>query len=238
MTEPSPDTDHRLPRTVSPRHYRLTINPDLDALTFAGHERVEVEVHEPVTEMVLNAADLAVDRARLSPPASGAPSSPVEAAVALDPEAERLTVTFPEAVQPGRWLLDLAFSGTINDKLAGFYRSTFSDEGGKSRTIATTQFEATDARRAFPCWDEPDRKAVFSVTLEVPPGLAAYSNTAAAGEEDLGNGRRRVRFADTMPMSTYLVAYLVGPFEATGAVDVDGVPLRVVHVPGKAHLTA
>ncbi|HEY4375993.1 MAG TPA: M1 family aminopeptidase, partial [Acidimicrobiales bacterium] len=119
-----------------------------------------------------------------------------------------------------------------------FYRSTFVDDAGEKRTLACTQFEAPYARWAFPCWDEPEHKAVFGVTLVVPDDLLAISNSAEQASEPAGPGRRRVTFADTMKMSTYLVAFVVGPLEATDPVDVDGVPLRVIAPPGKAHLTA
>ena len=126
----------------------------------------------------------------------------------------------------------------LNDKLRGFYRSTFRDEQGNEHVIATTQCQSTDARRAFPCWDEPDRKAVFSLALEVDADLLAISNGAERSSIELEGGKRRLEFADTIPMSTYLVAFVVGPLEATEAVDVDGTLLRVVHTPGKGHLTA
>src|SRR3546814_7384642 len=90
----------------------------------------------------------------------------------------------------------------------GCYRATFNDEHGAEQVIATTQFEATDARRAFPCWDEPDFKAVFAITLDVDPALFAVSNASITSEEVV-DGRRRVRFADTMVLSTYLVAFIV-----------------------------
>jgi puromycin-sensitive aminopeptidase len=104
--------------------------------------------------------------------------------------------------------------------------------------IATTQFEATDARRAFPCWDEPDFKAVFAVTLVVPEELLAVSNSAEISREPAGDGRVRITYADTIKMSTYLVAFVVGPFESTDTIDVDGVPLRIIAPRGKGHLTA
>src|SRR5262249_27593545 len=107
---------------------------------------------------------------------------------------------------------------------------------GGWRLLAATQFEATDARRAFPCWDEPDFKAVFSCTLVVDGGLTALSNTAVA-QEKVEGGKRVVRFADTIPMSTYLVAFVVGEFEASDPVRVGQTPLRVWCVPGKRPLT-
>ena len=135
-------------------------------------------------------------------------------------------------------MISIEFAGVLNDKLHGFYRSEFTDGGGVTHVIATTQFEATDARRAFPCFDEPDRKAVFSVTLDVPDGLAAYSNGPEVDAAPLPQGGRRIRFGDTIPMSTYLVAFVVGPLVATDPVDVRGTPVRIVHVPGKGGLTA
>ena len=155
----------------------------------------------------------------------------------LDEDVERLVVTLPEPVAPGPLTLRLRFRGTLNDKLRGWYRSTFRDDDGREQVIATSQMQATDCRRAFPCWDEPEYKATFAVTMRVSEGLLAISNGPEVSREGEGTGTVTVRFADTMPMSSYLVAFVVGPLEATGPVDVDGVPMRVVHVPGKGHLT-
>src|SRR5207247_11186092 len=101
---------------------------------------------------------------------------PIEGTAILDEAAERARLTFPRTLTPGEWRLTLRFTGILNDKLHGFYRSTYKDAAGASHTIAATQFEATDARRAFPCWDEPAFKAIFAVTLVVPERLAAISN--------------------------------------------------------------
>ena len=218
---------YRLPRTVTPVRYDLTLAPDLGRASFAGEARIQVDVHEAVREVVLNALELDILTASLDGQAG---------TVELDEELERATLRFDSAVEPGRRELHLTFTGTLNDKLRGFYRSTFTDDDGNECVIATTQFESTDARRAFPCWDEPDLKAVFGVTLIVDEGLMAVSNSPIVSESSLGDGRREVRFSDTMKMSTYLVAFVVGPLEATPPVDVDGVPLRVVCVPGKSHM--
>ncbi len=224
---------YRLPTAVVPRHYDLTLEPDLEAGTFAGRARIELEVGEPVAEVVLNAKELALEDARVED-AGGRPV-PVTA-LSLDEERERATFALGRPLAPGPCRLEVAFRGALNAKLAGFYRSTFTDDDGVSHAIATTQLQSTDARRAFPCFDEPAFKATFSVTLVVPEHLAALSNAPILAEEPLGDGRKRVRFSETMKMSTYLVAFVVGPFEATQAVDVDGVPLRVVHPPGKGRL--
>jgi puromycin-sensitive aminopeptidase len=226
------DNPYRLPRHVVPSRYDLTLAPDLDAATFAGEETITVEVVAPTAEVVLNAVEIEIDEAtvRLGD------GEPLAATVTLDPETERATLAFPDELPGGPASLHLRFRGILNDKLVGFYRSTFTDESGAERVLATTQMEATDARRAFPCWDEPDAKAVFGVTLVVPDHLLAIANAGEIGREPAGEGKVAVRFADTMPMSTYLVAFVVGPLAATTPVDVDGKPLRIVHPPGKEHL--
>jgi puromycin-sensitive aminopeptidase len=222
---------------VVPRRYDLTLEPDLEAASFSGHEAVAVEVVTATTEVVLNAVEIEIDEATAEVPGS----EPLRASVALDDEAERATLTFSRPLPAGEATLHLRFRGILNDKLRGFYRSTFTDDTGVERLLAATQMEATDARRAFPCWDEPDAKAVFGVTLVVPEDLLAISNAAEleripAAETPDGRKKVAIRFADTMPMSTYLVAFVVGPLVATDPVDVDGKPLRVVCPIGKEHL--
>ena len=229
---------YRLPTSVVPSHYRLRLAPDLDAATFTGTAEITLDVRQPVTAIVCNALDLDIHSAVLID-ASG---QQLSGAVSCDPDSERATVALAAAACTGPASLTFAFSGTLNDKLLGFYRSTFTDEQGQTRVIATTQFEATDARRAFPCWDEPEAKATFQVDLLVPDGLVGLSNTAVASERpadpgpDGTSGGRWVSFAPTMKMSTYLVAWVVGPLELTDPVDVDGVPLRVACPPGRTHL--
>ncbi len=219
----------------------MVLRPDLEGATFTGTTFVTVEVTEPTRQVVLNALDLDVTDVTITPAGDRGEvtgAAPIEASGSeVDDEEGRVIVVFPEVVTPGRWVLHAQFAGVLNDKLRGFYRSTFTDAEGREQVIATTQFEPTDARRAFPCWDEPDAKAVFGISLEVDEGLTAVSNAAEVSREPLEDGKVRVRFADTMAMSTYLVAFVVGPFEATDAVDVDGVPLRVVYPRGKGHLT-
>jgi len=225
---------YRLPVEVRPSRYRLVLTPDLEAGAFDGTVDIDVDVDEPVRSITLNAAELQIPAAALEVGAGGTTVSPET--IRLDEVEERVVLSFGEPIPAGPATLHLAFTGILNDKLHGFYRSTFTDDHGTAHVIATTQMEATDARRAFPCWDEPDRKAVFEVSLVVEDGLAAYSNSPVLDETPGPGGKRRVRFAPTMSMSTYLVAFIVGPLEATGAVDVDGVPLRIVHAPGKASL--
>jgi puromycin-sensitive aminopeptidase len=226
------DNPYRLPRTVIPARYELRLEPDLEQATFSGQSVVEVEVAEATDEIVLNAIELEIDEAWVEQ----RNGDRIDADVRLDESTERATLTLPSAIDRGEWFVHTRFRGILNDKLRGFYRSTFTDNQGQEQAIATTQFEATDARRAFPCWDEPDLKAGFAVTLVVPEDQLAISNAGELRREHLGDGRVAVHFADTMVMSTYLVAFVVGPLEATAPVLVDGMPLRVVHPPGKAHL--
>ncbi|MEY2974737.1 MAG: hypothetical protein RIR49_1157 [Actinomycetota bacterium] len=220
---------HRLPRHALPSRYEVTLRPDLDDATFTGVLRASVDVVEPGWDtLVLNAAELGI----VSVAVDGSAASPV-----LDEDLERLTIRLAEPLVVGEHSLLIEFTGTINDRLRGFYRSTYTDAGGAERVIGTTQMQSTDCRRAFPCWDEPDFKAVFAITLDVDESLMAVSNSPESSRTPAGAGRVAITFADTMPMSTYLVAFVVGPLEATDWVDVDGIPMRVVHVPGKGHLT-
>jgi puromycin-sensitive aminopeptidase len=225
---------YRLPRTVVPERYDLRLEPDLATLTFDGEVAVQVAVGEATDAIVVNAVELTIDTAVLENARGGAVRA---SAITLDPEHERAHLAFPSEIDPGAWRLRMTFRGILNDKLRGFYRSTFKDAGGATHVMAATQFEATDARRAFPCWDEPGFKAVFGVTLAVDPALTAVSNTRVTSER-IERGRKVLTFADTIRMSTYLLAFIVGELEASDPVMVGTTPVRIWCVPGKRHLTA
>ena len=225
---------YHLPRNVIPSRYDLTLQPDLQQATFTGSVIIALEVVEATDAIWLNAAELEILSTALEDADGNHVCSPEAELVA---DQERLRLGLGASLPPGGYRLTLGFEGILNDKLHGFYLSTFKDDDGEEHRIATTQFESTDARRAFPCFDEPDFKAVFGITLIVPDDLYAVSNAPVMSETPAGDGWRLVSFDDTMKMSTYLVAFIVGPLEATEAVDVDGVPLRVVHPVGKGHLT-
>ncbi|MBM4125395.1 MAG: M1 family peptidase, partial [Nitrospira sp.] len=224
---------YRLPRSVVPTRYDLRLEPDLAASTFTGSETITVTVNEATEEIVLNAAELAITDAAMEDAGGGVNRATVD----LEEAAERCRLRFPSPLRPGTWSLRLSFKGILNDKLRGFYRSTYQDSNGQSQVLAATQFEATDARRCFPCWDEPDFKAVFAATLAIDPALTAVSNTAIQSER-LEQGKKVLQFRDTMAMSTYLVAFIVGKLEATEPVSVGKTPLRVWCVPGKRHLAS
>ncbi|MFM9083595.1 MAG: M1 family metallopeptidase, partial [Actinomycetota bacterium] len=218
---------HRLPRTVLPRRYELSLEPDLDAARFAGSVAITATAAPGTVEVALNANELEIQSAS---------SDGVTVAFDVHEPTERLVLRPAAPLAGGEITIRIAFTGTLNDKLRGFYRSTYTDDAGTVRTIATTQMQSTDCRKAFPCFDEPDMKAVFAVNLTVERGLLAISNGPEIRRESAG-GKERIWFADTMSMSTYLVAFIVGPLEATEPVMVNGIPLRIVHVPGRAHLT-
>ncbi|MEK7235557.1 MAG: M1 family aminopeptidase [Nitrospirota bacterium] len=222
---------YRLPRQVVPIRYDLRLEPDLTAASFAGQETITLTVSQPTSEIVFNAIELDIAWAQIE----GDSGPARQATIAMDTSLQRCHLTFATPLSPGIWRLMITFCGQLNDKLRGFYRSTYKDEEGAAHSMAATQFEATDARRAFPCWDEPDFKAVFATTLVIDPTLTAVSNSTVASETREG-GKKVVRFADTIKMSTYLVAFIVGRIEATEPVMVGQTPLRLWAVPGKGHL--
>jgi puromycin-sensitive aminopeptidase len=234
--EPNP---YRLDGPIRPVRYELTLEPDLEAATFAGEVLISVLVTTPTDTIACNALDLDILAADLTegPLSDGSPLAVT--GVALDAETERVTFTLERTLLPGEAHLRVRFNGQLNDKLRGFYRSTFTDTDGVEQVIATTQFEATDARRAFPCWDEPDHKASFVISLIVDEDLFAVSNASELSRVPAPDrtGKHLVRFAETIVMSTYLVAFVVGPLEATAPIDVDGTPMRVIYPKGKGHLT-
>ncbi|NJN70938.1 MAG: hypothetical protein HC801_12145, partial [Nitrospira sp.] len=181
----------------------------------------------------MNATDLLIESTGLEGPTG----RKIEATVELEPPLQRARLSCRQPVTPGEWRLHLSFQGQLNDQLRGFYRSTYKDASGTVQTLAATQFEATDARRAFPCWDEPDFKAVFSTTLVVDPQVTSISNTSVISES-VERNKKVVRFADTIKMSTYLVAFVVGQMQPTKPVFVGKTPLRIWTVAGKQELTA
>ena len=219
---------YRLPGHVRPSRYDVRLRPSLSEATFTGSVTIAVDVASDTELVVLNAAELTV---------SSCTVDGEDAAWTLDAESERMFVAPASPLAPGSSTIEIEFAGILNDKLRGFYRSTYTDDDGVEQVVATTQMQATDCRRAFPCWDEPEYKAVFGITLDVDQDLTAVSNGPEVSRT-VEDGRAVVTFADTMVMSSYLVAFVVGRLEITDPVDVDGIPLRIVHVPGKGHLTA
>ena len=223
---------YRLPAGATPNRYDIRLRPALDDSTFIGTVSIQLDVAIETDTFVLNAAELTIGECSVN----GTPAT-----AELVEEADRLIVRTAAPIATGSATMNISFAGILNDKLRGFYRSTYNDANGAEQVIATTQMQSTDCRRAFPCWDEPEFKAVFGITLDIADGLNAISNgpeIERVTTEENNDGRRTViRFADTMTMSTYLVAFIVGQLEMTAPTDVNGSPMRVVHIPGKSHLT-
>ena len=222
--------EHRLPDTVRPEKYSIELRPNLKAFSFDGSESIRIQVARPTKTIALNAEGLEVREATVSSSKGGSrPATSID----FDSKREVLQLNFAESIPSGPATLRLSFSGTLNDELAGFYRSRYTMSDGKQGYMAATQFESTDARRAFPCWDEPGAKATFEVSLVVPEGMTAVSNTPPIDEKDLGDGMRLVRFAETPRMSTYLLAFAVGPLDSIEGKARRGTKLGVWALPDR-----
>ncbi len=224
MAHPTEDRNYRLPRHVRPTAYDAMISVDLEGRRFAGTLRIELQLDAPTDEIVLHAAELDVARARVR--AGATEVEPVATTAA--PASETVVLRFASPLARGKAALELAWAGRMTDGLRGLYPA---GDG-----IAATQFEAADARRVFPCFDEPGFKAPWRLAVEAPSGVAVLSNSAPASEEDL-DGRRRIRFAETPPLPTYLVALVLGRVDAHLPVSVRGVPVRTFAQPAKLALT-
>jgi puromycin-sensitive aminopeptidase len=232
-TAPTVDERYRLQTTAAPSFYDLRIEPDLKNFTFPGEVTITVDLTQPHDKLVLNCADIRVHEAILS----GKGGVKFIGHVNHDEENERVSISFDGTAGAGEWNLHLKFTGTINDNLKGFYRSFYKNAAGEQAVLATTKFEPCDARRAFPCFDEPAFKARFQTSLVIDEALNAVSNTRLLKTTNLGNGKKLLQFAPTIRMSSYLVAYRVGNLVATKPIMTGGKEVRVLCVPGKESMT-
>ena len=212
----------RLSKDVLPSRYRLVFELDFDTWTSTGNERIEVHTARPTREIVIHAIDLDIKSASIDKTAMES--------VTFDGESETATLRFAGEISPGEHTLWIAWTGGIRDSLRGLYRSLRGEE-----RYAATQFEAADARRAFPCFDEPEFKARFSLELVHPTGNEAIGNMPIASREQVDERRARTVFRETPKISSYLVAFTVGPYEFTPTVTTpSGIPVRVCLPPGLA----
>lgn len=219
------DRDFRLSKNVMPVRYDLRIDVDLDKWHFTALEEIDLDIKSPTDEIILHAVDLDIHSV-----AAHAGGKAYSATVSFNQEAETATFHFAAPLPAGAARLDIDFEGEILQRLRGFYRSEKDD-----LRYAATQFEAADARRAFPCFDEPEFKARFALTLVVPDNVVAISNGKEEETRVVAEGRKEVRFAETPPISSYLVAYCIGPFDATPVETTPtGWPVRVVLPRGMA----
>lgn len=215
----------RLPQNVIPDHYALRIAPDLANETFTGEVTIDVAVKEPVDTITMHAAELQLRDVTVDVGGKQLPAT-----VTVDAPNETVTFKVAQTIPPGRAAIHVAFDGKLSQQLRGLYLSKTA-----KRKYAVTQFEATSARRAFPCFDEPAMKATFDITLVVDAGDTAISNAAIVSDTPAGTGRHAIRFGTTKKMSTYLVALLVGDFQCISG-QADGIPIRVCATPGLQQL--
>jgi aminopeptidase N len=222
-------TPGKLPKQVVPDEYAIRITPDLGKFTFEGSETVKLNVRQPVRRLVLNALDIKITKAALD----GATILP--AAIKLDPKEETLTLTLAKELPAGQHSLELAFTGKINQQGQGLYYAPYQEQGtGAKKIMLGTQFEATDARRLFPCWDEPSFRARFQLTAVVPENFTAVSNMPVEKETKVAGGKE-IRFAATPPMASYLNVLCAGELDTLSA-SLQNVNHGVIATKGKAEM--
>jgi aminopeptidase N len=205
-----PSVPTQLPRTAIPHHYAIVVTPHADRLTFDGTVAVDLDVIKPTRQLVLNAAEMTFASATLRPAKGGAA---IPAGVAMDAQAQTASLSFPRTLAPGAYRLDIRYSGKIHTQANGFFALDYKNKEGKQARSLFTQFEAADARRFFPGWDEPDYKATFDLTARVPANTMAVGNMPAASSRALPGGLKEVRFKTTPTMSTYLLFFADGDFD-------------------------
>ena len=220
----SQEATTQLPRGVVPSHYDIALVPDAAAGTFTGKATITLNVARATDSITLNAADLKFAGASVSPAAGGAPQT---ATVAIDAAAQTATFKLARPLAPGMYKLALDYSGVIGTQAVGLFSLDYAGQDGKTQRALYTQFENSDARRMIPSWDEPAYKATFALEVTAPAGQMAVSNMPAAGSDTLPDGRRRVRFARTPKMSTYLLFLGMGDFERATATE-GGTELGVI----------
>jgi aminopeptidase N len=218
----------RLPDNVIPESYDLSFAPDLTKATFSGEETIHVKLVRPAQAITLNSAEIAFQETTIT---AGGHSQQVK--VTFDEAKDQATLSVPSTIPAGPAEIHIRFTGILNDQMRGFYLSKTA-----RRRYAVTQFESTDARRAFPCFDEPAYKAVFRITLAVDNGDIAISNAKISSDiPGPAEGKHTVQFAPTPKMSSYLVAMLVGDFQCLSG-SADNIPIRVCAVPEKKDMGA
>jgi tricorn protease interacting factor F2/3 len=221
---------YRLGDNVVPKAYRLYFEPNANTLKFNGVADITVSIAKPTKEIVLNSKELQIKKVSVK---NGGGS--LASGFRLDEKYQQLFVTVPKPIKGGS-VLHIEFTGMHTDRMAGFYASRYSDGGRRQKVMLTTHFESSDARSAFPCFDEPSMKAAYDVSILVDKGLSAVSNMPIKKESSAGSGKKLVAFRTTPMMSSYLLYIGVGDFEFVEG-KAGALPVRVVTTPGKKHLS-
>ncbi|MDB6020544.1 MAG: pepN, partial [Pedosphaera sp.] len=219
------DTPGQLPKTVVPHHYALRLEPDFEKFTTRGSVLIDIEVRKPVKEILLNALEIKFTKATLLG------QREIALKVKINDDKQSVRLKLPHELAPGNYQLALEFAGQIGEQAQGLFYVKYSTPSGK-KVMLGTQMEPTDARRMFPCWDEPVFRATFDLTVSLPEKLSAISNMPAERETRLADGQKEIKFARTPPMASYLVLLVAGEFSELRD-EVDGVKIRVVTTEGK-----
>ena len=223
----------RLPKSTYPNRYEIELDVDLDKFSYTGRQKVDLNVVETTNKIVLNSVGIEVTKAKVQNT-----EQDISLEVSYIEEDEKIVFESEEVLSKGLYELYLEFNSEITNDLKGFYKSSYMSEGGEKKWIATTQFEPTAARSAFPCWDEPEYKAIFSMTIITDEKYLRVSNEMVLEEEKIENNKLRTKFADSMKMSSYLVAFVIGDLEATVVGKSKTTDIRIIHRPGFSHQTS
>ncbi len=207
---PAATTPTQLPRTAVPSHYSINLAPDADNLRFSAESALTLSITTPTRELTLNAADLSFTLARIT--REGAPET-LNGTITTDAAAQTVTVRFPSELPAGNYQLDFAYTGTINQQANGLFALDYTDGSGADKRALFTQFEAPDARRVVPSFDEPSYKATFDLSVRVPAGQMAVSNMPVISTASQNDGTSIVTFDTTPTMSTYLLFLGMGELE-------------------------
>uniref|UniRef100_A0A1A8KRL1 Aminopeptidase n=2 Tax=Nothobranchius TaxID=28779 RepID=A0A1A8KRL1_NOTKU len=224
----------RLPQTISPLHYDLTIHPNLTTQDFTGVVQISLDVHEDTSAVILHAKQMEISNVLLLAPEGARPLKVLEY-----PGFHQLALMSDSVLTKGRkYEVQLEFAANLSDSFHGFYKSSYRTSSGEVRTLASTQFEATFARGAFPCFDEPAFKANFTVQIIREPRHIAISNMPKVKTVVLPGDLLEDHFDTTVKMSTYLVAYIVSDFLSVSRTTQHGVKISIYAVPEKINQTA
>ncbi len=219
---------HRLSNDVVPERYEIKLDVDLDNFRYIGKENISIKVRGSTSEIQLNSAELVIDDCWIE----NDKGQKEEADIIYEDKIECVTFKFSNQITKGKWQLIVNFNGEIRNDLRGFYRSKFLDGNGVEQWLGTTQFEPTAARFAIPCWDEPDFKSIFSISIISDENYVRIGNEKVLDEKKLDDGRIETKFVDSIIMSSYLVAFVIGPLEVTEIGTVGETLVRIVHRPG------
>ncbi len=199
----------QLPRNAAPTHYAISVTPDAANLSFTGHVSIDFVLKQASDSITLNAADIAFQSVKLRQGGKALG----DAVATVDADAQTATLRFAKAMPAGNYSIDIDYSGKIYQQANGLFALDYKDTAGQQKRALFTQFEAPDARRFVPSWDEPNYKATFDLKATVPTGLMAVGNMPIKGTKDLGNGKSEVTFGTTPKMSSYLLFFGVGEFD-------------------------